>query len=435
MALTVLQAPKQPPSFGQRLGEALGSGLEQFAQHKLRQLNQRAEQDQIAQSLQSLGVAPEEAQQLKHLPSDLLRDVISQGGLGVLNNLGPQEAEMPQQEMMDSQMQPEQQVDEEMPESMRYRSKSAAPKQELSVAEKIQQRRAQQQQKLLDREAKKEQQIIDKSTQKYYDQLTSGAREAEDSRRDLMRIRKLTNEGRLPAAPFYKLLKNLEDKFTPEKGAAAGGAIGAALGAAGGAAGGPAGSLTGALVGGSKGAAIGAGIGAAINPIVSVARSVEKAIFPDTEEMERLTNNYIRFMKTYFRGNTTEKELEEYMKTIPSLSQTRKGRLAITNNMLADVDAVIAKNQIAQQVIKENNNRRPADFQEQVEERYAPIAREIAKKKQIGYGYYDLVDDEKLPQAKKALVGSTLGYKGKRYINILTPEGQKWQPLLPGNKK
>lgn len=79
MALTILPQPQQPPSFGQRLGEALGSGLgsgiQQFAQHKIDQLNSRVQHEKVSKGLQALGFSPKEAQQVAEFDPETVRTI------------------------------------------------------------------------------------------------------------------------------------------------------------------------------------------------------------------------------------------------------------------------------------------------------------------------------------------------------------------------
>lgn len=184
---------------------------------------------------------------------------------------------------------------------------------------------------------------------------------------------KLINEGSIANPATYKILKNLED-LSPTSTASAGAAIGGAIGLAGGPL-----SLATSPVAAATGGAIGAGIGAIVSPLATLLRYGEKKIFPDTEEFEKLSASMIRGAKAMFGSRFTEKELFAYMDTIPTLTQTDKGKKDVIRDMQIASKAGEVKAKHMRQIIRENNGHRPFDLQEQVEERSSREIDKLAK--------------------------------------------------------
>ena len=47
---------------------------------------------------------------------------------------------------------------------------------------------------------------------------------------------------------------------------------------------------------------------------------------PGTEEFQKIAANFFRDAKTYFGGQVSNYEIEQFLKTIPNLSQSNTGR-------------------------------------------------------------------------------------------------------------
>lgn len=219
---------------------------------------------------------------------------------------------------------------------------------------------------LTSKERKAEQKEADKATQKYYSDMLKSEENAKKSNHELQRMIKLIDKGDLPFSAYYATLKNLEEHVTPAIGAGAGAAIGGAIGLAGG----PLSPVT-SPAAAASGAAIGAGIGAIVQPIVTLLRYVQRQTSPDTEEFEKLSNNMISGAKAIFGARITDQDLKAYMATIPTLSNTDKGKRAIIKNMMTANKAVEIRAKAMKDIIKKNGGHRPFDLEIQVADKIA----------------------------------------------------------------
>jgi hypothetical protein len=221
-----------------------------------------------------------------------------------------------------------------------------------------------------DKEEKANQTAINKAEKPYVDKITAYKEAADDADKRLNKMENLVKKGSLPYSGYYNTLKSLEEHVTPLTGAGAGAAIGGALGLAGGPL---------APASATIGSAIGGGIGAAVTPIVQVLKSFQRGITAtDTEEFEKLSNDFIRNAKTIFGSRITDADLRAFMATLPTLSQTDEGKLAVIKNMKSFNKAAQVRYKAMRDVIKDNGNKIPADIQGLVEERAKPELDRIA---------------------------------------------------------
>ncbi len=397
-------------NLGQSLGQGLSSGLQQLANQKLDRMHKKSIQHDLRSSFPEI---PEET--VRIISS---KPVVEQ--LQILETLGQQRQQQHEQQAMAQQQQqasglqqlqqPQESLQQQSmsipddhytPEVMQQleqqlSSPEAAqqfPPEELQKARNnlvamqqklmqnpvgvnpfpkeqpktnpIAQPIAKEEQKLSKEERvlqHKEQQAADKETSAFYKQTLEQERAAKKMDVDTNRMLKLIEKGDLPNAAFYKILKNIEEHVSPGIGAAAGSAIGTAIGLAGG----PLSIATGA-----GGAAIGAGVGAIVQPIATLLRFAEKKYYPDTEEFEKLSANFISGAKAIFGSRITDRDLQAFLDTVPTLAHTEKGKRAIIRNIQLTNKATEIKAKNMREIIKENNGHRPFDLQNLVEERSA----------------------------------------------------------------
>lgn len=218
------------------------------------------------------------------------------------------------------------------------------------------------------KELKKQQEASHKETKKYYDQTLAAGEAAKLAGDRLSKMEKLIDKGNLPVSGFYKLFKNLEEKFTPGAGAGAGSVIGGGIGFA-----------TGGPIGAAVGSALGGGVGAIISPIATMLRYGQRQTSPGTEEFEKLSADFIRDVKSIFGNRITNLDLEAFLKSIPTLDNSDLGKKAIIRNMKQFNKGIEARIKVMKDIVQEHNGKRPYDLQLQVEERVAPMLDRIAK--------------------------------------------------------
>lgn len=203
---------------------------------------------------------------------------------------------------------------------------------------------------------------IDKETLPYY---RDNFKQYEASKKADLRLNRMQElvdkEGGLPISTFYNLFKNLEEHISPTTAAAAGGAIGAYLG-------------------GPFGAAIGGTLGGIIQPVASILRSVQRFTSPNTEEYEKLTTDFVRDAKNIFGNRISNQEMQTFLLMIPTLSNTDAGKRKIINNMKLFNKAISIKYKAMEDIIDENDGRRPANLELLVEKRAASKLAKLSQK-------------------------------------------------------
>lgn len=434
MAINVLDIGRYHPgaNLGRALGTGLSAGLESLAHAKMQQL----EKQNRIKGLESLGFAPQEAQNFSGLDPRLLEMVVQQRlqepsqqafaqGLQSILGVGqpPQQIspyiQEPSPQGAQQQMTPEQfnqlqravpglplgappaqkqnlppQIRQSQPMVPTIPSK-LNPQQAMQLAQLGLQQKALsrkeeiQANKIAKQEATKLQLQADKETLPYYNEVLKEDKAAKDIDIKTNRMIELINKGKLPDPVYYKQLKDLEESITPFKaisggagagftsGATAGGAIGGALGF------GVPGGAVGAAIGGVLGA-IGGGLGglyASRHPSGKLGKLRED--FPDTEEFEKLSSSFISGAKAIFGSRITDQDLKAFMLTVPQLSNTDAGKKAIIKNIQLMNKAAHVKADTMKKIIQANDGKRPANLPILVDELSGPeldkLAAEFAK--------------------------------------------------------
>lgn len=325
---------------GGRLGAALGTGLNQLAQHKLshltKQYQAQSERNQYAQGLASL---------------------LGQDTANLLSNLGPEERkyalqnlssliqlnQQPQANGLEA-LQPEQEQRQEIsPERVKLVQDIFTSPQEKREREKL--------------ELAKRQSNL-KETKQYVDSLKAQEKAAKEGDLRLKRMEQLVNKGNLPNASLWTGLTQLEE--SPALGAGAGAALG-----------------TLALPG--IGTAIGGLIGGLTSPLAGAIKSWIKTGSPDIEEFEKLSNDFVKNAKQFFGSRITDADLRVFMKTLPTLVQTDAGKKKVIENLRSLNELTEIEAKAARSIIRANGGIPPIDIEQQVKDKISDKIDRVAQ--------------------------------------------------------
>lgn len=392
MAITYI--PREP-SLGERIGTGLGAGIGQgianIAEHKLRQMEERRTKETRKEQFKRLGASdaeadffvdqdpesqyyamrdiilrehkgqenlindwipatPEEFKKVDQLREQNLERNASQqqalspvsqalqrpGQMGLQESLQGIEKKLEQPSIGDrlqsfSQIAPEvkkrkdfEGINIRTPQERVLEPKLALERGKAAIKEQAQEKKF----------AHEEQKEINRRYEPYLQTLGDEAKAAKQSDLRLKRMEKLVDEGSLPIAEFYNQFKYMSEDF--KSGIpGVGGLIDTAAGAIG-------------------------KIG------LSIQRNVTSR---DMQEFEKLSRDFIKDAKNYFGARLTDNDLNQFMLTIPTLSNTDAGKKAIMRNMRIMNKAAELKEKAAQNIIKENRGRIPAELDRFVEER------------------------------------------------------------------
>ncbi len=101
---------------------------------------------------------------------------------------------------------------------------------------------------------------------------------------------------------------------------------------------------------------------------------------PDSQEFQKIAAGFLRDAKTYFGGRITNYDIEQFLKTIPSLSQTPEGRHRVIAGLKQLKRGDLAYNDALKEIMKENESVPPYDLLEQIEDRIEPKLNKVAEK-------------------------------------------------------
>jgi hypothetical protein len=399
------QIINENPNFGSLLGTGLSSGLNVLAQNKLNQFAGRQQRQMTAQGLAALGIPEQEAMQISSLPEKLQELVVKNylsaaEGQGLNQALAalsgePQQQQQPGIQQFYQQAAPQQNPQLSALQNLISSGKGITPEafgQQLSAqgaqapqqaapiespkmaeraksfAETLRTARispehklklaAMQQSNQLHKEklSAKEREIVDKETKPIYDEISKGAKSAQNNNKRLDRMEVLINEGKLNGPALVGLLDNL-------------GGIGSAIG-------GVIGLITGGKFGGGIGAAAGAGVGGIGNTFLS----------PQSQEFNKLSNDFLKDAKDTFGSRLTNYDVQTFLATVPTLSQSDEGKRRVITNLRSFNEAALLRNKAMNQIIKDNGGKRPANLDTLIEERIAPQLDALAEKFKKGEG-------------------------------------------------
>lgn len=134
---------------------------------------------------------------------------------------------------------------------------------------------------------------------------------------------------------------------------------------------------------------------------------------PESEEFQKIVNNFTRDAKTYFGGRVSNFEIEQFMKTIPSLSQSPEGRKRVIANLKYLNNAALQYNDALKDVMKENEGIPPYDLMEQVDDIVEKKQESLAEKFKRDLAKPVPAGQNRLITALQATTGSILGAPGK----------------------
>lgn len=130
---------------------------------------------------------------------------------------------------------------------------------------------------------------------------------------------------------------------------------------------------------------------------------------PESEEFAKIQQGFLKNAKQYFGGRVSNYEVEQFLKTIPSLSQSPEGRQRVIANLKRIARGADEYYKAYEDVIRENKGVPPYDVEEQVERKvekrldriYEEFKKDFAKPVPKG--------QSKLMTALQAGAGSLLG--------------------------
>lgn len=99
----------------------------------------------------------------------------------------------------------------------------------------------------------------------------------------------------------------------------------------------------------------------------------------DSQEFQKIQQSFLKNAKQYFGGRVSNYEVEQFLKTIPSLSQTPAGRQRVIANLKHIARGAEEYYKAYEEVLREHGGVPPYDIEEEIERRIEPRMDRIAE--------------------------------------------------------
>jgi len=138
----------------------------------------------------------------------------------------------------------------------------------------------------------------------------------------------------------------------------------------------------------------------------------------DAQEFEKISTNFLRFAKNIFGSRLTNYDVQSFLRTVPTLENTKEGKLRIINQMRLINEAAKIRYKAMRAIMKDNNGKPPFDLSERIEDRVGEEIDQLAKRFTSGNTF------SSLPSAEQ--------YKGKKIRDtetgeVLVSDGTQWR--------
>lgn len=134
---------------------------------------------------------------------------------------------------------------------------------------------------------------------------------------------------------------------------------------------------------------------------------------PESQEFQKIANNFVKDAKNYFGGRVSNFEVEQFLKTIPSLSQSPEGRKRVIANLKYLNQAKVEYYNGLREVLDENRGIPPYDLLLKVSDKIEKKQDALSKKFRQDLARPVPKAQNRLVTALQASVGSAIGLPGK----------------------
>jgi predicted transcriptional regulator with HTH domain len=134
---------------------------------------------------------------------------------------------------------------------------------------------------------------------------------------------------------------------------------------------------------------------------------------PESEEFQKLRQTQLRDARQYFGGRVTNFEMDQFLKSIPSLNQSPEGRKRVIANMERINKLKVKTAETARKIIKANGGIPPLDLQEQIDEKMEPERERVAQEFKQDLKRKVPAAQNQYTTAIQAGLGSVIGAPGK----------------------
>jgi hypothetical protein len=142
---------------------------------------------------------------------------------------------------------------------------------------------------------------------------------------------------------------------------------------------------------------------------------------PGSEEFNKIAANFIRDAKSIYGSRVSNFEIEQFLKTIPSLSMSPEGRKRVIANLKNIARGNLEYNNALKDIIAENKGIPPLDINEQIDDRIEKKLDALSKKFREDLAKPVPKGQNKLITALQAGLGSLAGGAGSLAKGVVNP--------------
>lgn len=138
------------------------------------------------------------------------------------------------------------------------------------------------------------------------------------------------------------------------------------------------------------------------------------ALNPASQEFQKLQSEFLTEMRSLFGGNIPVAEMQQFMKGIPTLMNTKEGRARIYKNLEYGYKIKKQAFKIAQEIKRENGGKVPLDIDDQVTERLGKKMKKIAAK--IDFSPPKAAEGAPVSEQAPQVAAQSAGGPGKQFV-------------------
>lgn len=352
----MVQIVQKPPSFGETFGSGLSQGLQQLAQNKLQEILKHNQRSQAAKLYENAGLPKELAQSIVRQPESIQKSLLDR--LEGLQFGGQQPQQLQQPNVLQQLTTPQQQLGQVAQPGLEPAREVSAPIQEavssgLKLGPSIAERRHRELLELKKEgmEQKRQAEAF-KATKQERSEIIKAGRKAKQQLEDLNRMEELEKEGNLDTPGYIEFLKRS---------------------------------------------------GLDIPALMDIG----------SEEFNKIAANFIGGAKDALGGRVTNFELEQFLKTIPSLSQSPEGRKRVIANLKRIKRTEVEYKKALKDVMSENKGVPPLDLLEKIDDKIGPRLDKISEKFRKDLSKNVPEGQNRLITAAQSIGGSIAGAPGR----------------------
>lgn len=147
---------------------------------------------------------------------------------------------------------------------------------------------------------------------------------------------------------------------------------------------------------------------------------------PESQEFQKIEVDFLKNARSIFGSRVTNYEMSTFLKSIPSLSQSKEGRESVIRNLKLVEEGKEVRSKAMNDIIKENNGKAPLNIEQQVDDRTEAQTDKILQQFRQGEqgkvekSFKDLPDPASLNGRKirDRDTGKLLHSNGKEWIEV-----------------